>query len=675
MANVFIFKPQKELSAKLNLESFIRRCREELTVFGADLDWSAWRWPKATFSKLGANSRTVDIKDCLDSNFIDFAKAYFRYQQGHKPTKAQQELLALRVVEAAFCSKGIEPTILNLSISVLDVAAQIAAQHYTGAAYHCGREVARLAEFATRYGLTVQSCSNWKSPIKRQDDNNKTGVEGRRRRDEKLPSEDAVLGMADIFSTNPSSPKDIFVSCVFAMLMCAPSRISEVLELPENCEVELPDSKGVLRYGWRFYSKKGYEGNIKWIPSIMVPIAKEAVRRVRELTNESRRLASWCENNNSKFYRHDACPGLPDDYPLSYLDACSALGLKANDERHAKAVFANSKIPLDAGCITLDLIWPHVYKRIVAQKGWPYFNQEAGVRYSQALFCMNLNLLHESRGVSPVIPWAPDVNSFNNYLSTRPAVPGHISIFDKFDIKYADGSRVSVTSHQVRHLLSTFAERGGLGDDEIAAWAGRADQRQNRVYNHRTDEEMVAKTSSIMLQLQGQASNDLVHYEPVTVEEFEQYPRGASHVTPWGACVHDFVVSPCNKCLDCLNCSELVCIKGDVEKKSRIEAQLIEHEKQLAASEEAIAEGYAGSDRWHEHHKLSVARLQELVALLNNPELQDETILRLRNDSGFSPLRRALESRRSLGRQTPTDLMMLEELSSYKEVSNGKTSN
>ena len=45
----------------------------------------------------------------------------------------------------------------------------------------------------------------------------------------------------------------------------------------------------------------------------------------------------------------------------------------------------------------------------------------------------------------------------------------------------------------MRHLLSTIAERGGMAQDDLARWAGRADAKQNRVYNQMSEFEMVVR--------------------------------------------------------------------------------------------------------------------------------------------------------------------------------------
>ena len=99
MAELFLFKPKATLSAAENLEAFISKCRDQLTVFGSDLNWEDAVWPNITvFSKLGIITRKPMQGEVQNPEFIDFAKAYFRYQQGHHPTGTKNESKALRSV-------------------------------------------------------------------------------------------------------------------------------------------------------------------------------------------------------------------------------------------------------------------------------------------------------------------------------------------------------------------------------------------------------------------------------------------------------------------------------------------------------------------------------------------------------------------------------------------------
>lgn len=649
MDDIFYFSPKAELDAKLNLEQFIQECKTKLTVFGTDLDWTNWKWYRAGhFTKLGAHSRSNNAKDVLNENFIEFAKAYFRYQQGHNPTGTKNELKALRTVESALLQFTGDAHIQSISVSVLDEAALLMRLHYSGgAAYHGGRELERLAKFITHRKLISADLSYWRSPIPRKRDEIQTGEIAKQRRDKKMPSDVALNALAEIFANNPSELKDIFTSSTFALLMSAPSRITEVLELPVNCEVEERDSKGVLRYGLRFYAGKGYGADIKWIPTEMVGIAKEAIRRITKMTEEPRRLAKWIENNPNKFYRHVACPNMPDDSLLNALQATYALGLAAENKHAAQASLHRMKLKNKDFSYTLDSLWQYVVSR--QPVGFPWLNKEKKIKYSNALFCMTRNLIGTQRGTSPVILWAPANNVFNNDLSPRLSLQSnHQSIFDRNGYLTQDNQRIKLTSHQARHLLNTMAQRGGLSQMEIAKWSGRADSKQNRTYNHMSEFEKVARAESLnsSLTLFG-PSGEMEMSLPVTIQEFNTLEKGAVHITEFGFCVRDYTISPCDKYRDCLNCNEQVCIKGDIKTLPLIKRRMAMVQEQFNAADKALEEGYAGTDRWYEYHKNTLEHLNQLVAILEDPAVEDGAQIKLRNSKAFSPLRRAVETKLS----------------------------
>lgn len=638
--NIVHFVPPSVRRVADNREAFIRLCRDELAVFGENLDWSSWKWPGALFTKLGVPSQGVSANDLLDGEIADFAKAYFRYQQGMKPTKTKNELKAIKAIEAALLSCRDRADVDLVGIDVFDRADQLAREHYSeGAAYQAGRELGRLAAFLDKNRLVRAAVGQWKSAIRKPKDVTiQTGKEARAKQAKKLPSEEALNALAEIFASNPEGPRDIFTTSTFAMTLCAPVRITEVLELPADCEVEEQDSNGNIRYGWRFYSGKGFEGDIKWIPSVMVPIAKEAVARIRALTEPARRLAGWLESNDDKFYRHTCCPRVAEGTPLTSEQAAAALGLQS---------LSGGGLATRSEAYTLYDLARWVKAR--QPKGFPWLSAESAVRFSNGLFCMTRNLLHAQRGTSPVILWAPDVNVFNNDLGPRKALRAeHRSIFDRYGYRDADGDRLKLTSHQARHLLNTIAKRGGMSEDLIAKWSGRADKKQNRVYNHMTEFERVAEAEAIDPGRELFGPDGLVStHGPITLKDLELVERGAVHATDYGVCTHDYVVSPCERFRDCLNCHEQVCIKGDGKKEERIRSRRQEVGKDLAAARLALESGFMGADRWFDHHEKLYHRLSQLVAILDDPTVPEGALIKLRGGSDYSHLSRAIKEKLS----------------------------
>jgi hypothetical protein len=366
----------------------------------------------------------------------------------------------------------------------------------------------------------------------------------------------------------------------------------------------------------------------------MVPVAKEAVRRIRALTEDARKLARWIEENPSLFYRHANCPDVADNKPLTCTQACAALGLTSLFDTGLSSV---------NGAHTLDSLWKYVIAR--QPEGFPWLNKKTKLRYSNALFCMTRNLLHGQRGTSPVILWAPDINIFNNDLSDRNRMECHRSIFDRWDYKSKDGNSLKLTSHQARHLLNPIGDRGGLTHDELAKWSGRADPKQNRAYIHRSEFEMVAAVEALdpSLALFGPAG-EVSQQDPITSQELDFIQRGPLHITEFGVCVHDWVISPCEKFRGCVNCQEHVCIKGDGERLRRIKLQLAEVEKDYAEAKDAIEKGFAGADRWYEGLDKSVSRLRQLVEILEDPDVPDGSQIKLRDGKDYSHLRRVIQT-------------------------------
>ncbi len=260
---------------------------------------------------------------------------------------------------------------------------------------------------------------------------------------------------------------------------------------------------------------------------------------------------------------------------------------------------------------------------------------------------MERNLIVTQRGTSPVILWKPTNNVFNNDLSPRASLKNsHQSIFDRHGYLSNKRDRIKLTSHQARHLLNTFAQRGGLSQLQIAKWSGRADAKQNRTYNHMSEYEMVAMAEQLntSLILYG-PSGEVDKHVPITIQEFNTLEKGAVHITEFGVCVYDFSMTPCDKYRDCINCSEQVCIKGETDKLARIKARLQEVNNQYLAAEKAMTDGLAGADRWYEYHSNTLGRLKDLLSILENPDVVDGAQIKLRNDKEFSPLRRAIESK------------------------------
>ena len=411
-----------------------------------------------------------------------------------------------------------------------------------------------------------------------------------------------------------------------------------------NCLYRETDAKGIERTGLRFYAGKGYESDIKWIPTPMVQIAEEAVRRLTEMSEPGRKLAKWLDSHPEKFYRHEDCPNVGENQQLTNEQACEALGVSASGNARAALNSAlrgyepYGEIYARKGFVTLSFLNDFMHSKL--PKGWPWLNKERHIKYSEALCCFRQNELRLDMPPRPIIVWAPGKSTFTtdiNYIDGQER-----SIWERNGYKNPDGTPISMTSHQVRHYLNTLAQRGSLGQLDIAKWSGRANIHQNATYNHMTADEHVEMAREAGI---GVALTKIRENTPVTLADLDALGEGIAHITIFGFCVHDYSMLPCQKHRDCLNCTEQVCVKGDDGKLERLKSHRDGIRVQLAKAQAANEDGIYGADRWSQHQIKTLERADQLIEILESKDTPDGTIIRLSNDQEFSPLKRAIAAR------------------------------
>ena len=634
MSNFTEFVPAYRHAPAKDMAEFISFCKEELTTFGPDFSWESNHWPEAKiFFGNWEVSRHAINQSPLQQPLLDFAKAYVRYTLSFKTKpQARYEGTIFKCIEKALNEAGHPSDISILNHELLDRASELARERFSkSSSYHIGRNLQKLAEFVSTKQL-IPNHLDWKNPNSRVIDTVRTGLKAQKVREKKLPSEIALNALAEVFASNPAEPGDIFVTSTCAIMLCVPSRISEVLALHENCEVHEKRRDGSEAYGIRFLPGKGAPPQIKWVPTAMVSLAKEAIRRLRTMTDEARRIALWYEKNPDKFYRHPDCPNVADDDYLTINQRTQALG--QNDNSVSKSKY-----------MTLSLLQQHVMTK--QPKDFPWFDKERKIKCSEALFCFQLNQLSPNRAASKVNVYKPVASTLLGRISKKGKGAG-LNFFDTHGYKGNDGKTITLTTHAFRHLLNTMAQRGGMSQIEIARWSGRVEIKQNRVYDHMSEFEIVdilrKKDSELVLhgsleELRKEISKKL----PIDRQAFNILAIPTAHITEIGYCVHDYSMSPCQKHLDCLNCSEQICVKGDIRLKN-IQDIFDKSTALLKKMEADIASGAAGADRWYEHTKLTLKRAENLLAILNDFDIPNGTFVKLHNPNEFSPLNRALEA-------------------------------
>ncbi|WP_289997816.1 integrase [Photorhabdus laumondii] len=561
-----------------------------------------------------------------------------------KPSKGIREasIAILRVLERALLQVNRSADVSQINTTVLDECANIITKSYSGnPAYNYGRKLQMLVEFLGENGMLINGYLSWCTPIKGPELASRVSKKAEEARLSKLPDEIALNAMAEIFSLPDEelTERDKFTTSVFVLLMCAPSRISEILALPVDCEVTEKDSNGVDRYGLRFYSLKGYGPDIKWIPETMIPVAKKAIGRLKKLSEQARSFAKWIEENPNCFYQHNLMPDIHHDEALQPSQIAAVLGFPPDAQKSLSRLdFYNGQ-----KTYTISSLWEIILDK---QPGnFPWFDKKKGIKYSNALCLLNRHQLDKRKYTALYeLQWKLKGLIMGDISSSEHKNRSFENIFTRHGYVGSDGKSLHLRTHQPRHLLNTIAQRNGMSNLDIAKWSGRAQVTQNQVYNHVSEDEMLRKAESLDISSIGSQAFMIDSVEPnlpVTGNMVNLWEHGAVHITEYGYCVHDYMMSPCDKFRDCINCTEQVCVKGEEEKLQRLKERLNMTEALLARAKESMTEEELGADRWVKHHESTLSRLNELISLLSNADIPDGSRIKPGGDS-FTQLGRVL---------------------------------
>ena len=229
----------------------------------------------------------------------------------------------------------------------------------------------------------------------------------------------------------------------------------------------------------------------------------------------------------------------------------------------------------------------------------------------------------------------PKIGTLNEDLSpTRKKLRGKNELSNRQTIfqRWGYGDH-SITTHQFRHLLNTIANTNGMDSMLLAKWSGRADMKQNRVYDHTSVEDRNFSLIEMQKNEVGKVNTDSTFTfqiaTPRTLQELNTKTTLSMHTTEFGFCTHSYIDEPCLKYRNCLNCTEHVCIKGDEEKKKRLQDRLRKEKILWAKDKEAVSKNVTGATVWLGTRELTIKRCEQLIALLDDPNILDGTPLSL----------------------------------------------
>lgn len=641
MAKVININIAKDKVIKNRLDVLVGKNKKYI-LNNSQIIWERNHWTlykKAIkFTKLSNNRFHNEV---MSDEFIDFAKLYIASECLHASlSKIQLSLFILRVLEYTLLKLYSNSDISNIDWNVLDESIKVMKSKYANnRCYRGGYEIERIALFLVRNHLTYKRIHLWKNTLKY--DMEYFLYDGKPEHSHKMPSEIALNAFAEIFALPLTNNRDILTTSVVALLISAPSRISEILSLPVDCEITETTKNGETKHGLRFWAGKGYGGDIKWVVSVISPVTTKAIERIRSLTIESRAFAKLMELDFTEFHKRIIFSDLPEDSLLSKEQVAEMLSNKKYLRNDSDKLLRGLRLKRKDFSYSIRTLWQELQDRL--PDNYPWYDKRKNLKYSDLLFLFFRNAFHSGKSASLIELHHLEEGFFSQDVRYNKITK---NIFERYNYTGENGGEIHFTSHQIRHLLNTLAQRNGLTESEIAKWSGRANPLQNRVYNHRSDEEILEQYESLQSETENYTVSEQIKIsDPMSKESYLSIEHSAVHITEFGYCVHDYTISPCEKFRDCINCSEQVCIKGVADNLSRLKERLLDTEQLI---EKIINEADSqnddlGKDQWLISHLKTKERLYELIGILESSEIPDNSFVRLTNKS-YSYLSRAINT-------------------------------
>jgi hypothetical protein len=268
---------------------------------------------------------------------------------------------------------------------------------------------------------------------------------------------------------------------------------------------------------------------------------------------------------------------------------------------------------------TLNTLWQLVLtENRTLNPHFPYqeskeSSTEQPLKMSESLMCFRRHQLSTRKPTSPVILLSFVSSYYGQRLTVGSKKAESMNFFARNGYE-----TIKFKSHSLRHFLNRLGRSSGMPVTLLTDWSSRANTRQTSTYLHDDPAKAAAKGAVILGTTQEQEPQ-----KPVTSDEADLYGQGPYHRSRYGICRRTWRMGPCNKFADCLNCSELLMCKGD-----KFAAEIIRQDRNnlmqtYKAAQQAIENGERAASRWTEKAAPQIDRLDELLAILNNPSIPD----------------------------------------------------
>ena len=558
-------------------------------------------------------------KTSLRQPFQDFLKAFVRRRAAarNQVVNDQQRVISAgRYLENALVQSTGEADPAKLTLRIFHIAEEmIAGDLQKSTAYRTAGKLEQISNALDQHGL-ASSRIGYQNTLKRPPNSDGLDEESQRRGMAMLPTEATLQALAEISNAPADAEEKILMRHVDLLVTCG-FRIGEALTLPVHCWVEEKQNGSPLRFGIRYWPEKGGEPIVKWLPTAAVELAKRAVDDLKILCAPARMIALWLEENPrrlSVFSEHH-----PDNL-LGREELGRILGYTSG-EMIGRLCLHVGNHPGKSALYRVGDVEAALCKRRFDE---PLLIRPDGRKQllSQSLSVAFENQFHKQRTTLRFLVRPIRLQQIQDALGVADRCTVRVrSVFDLRNL-LEGGKPMRVRTHAFRHWLNTLADRGGLGDAELARWMGRRDVKQNATYKHGTVAHRTQKAREMIAQgsLIGPVSEVYHSLPPIEREEFLNAAVEAVHFTEIGACVHNYAASPCERHLSCLRgCPDYLRTKGDPDERAALLRLKESTDRARAMALEALATEEYGASNYVQHNEDLLRGIDRALAVDDLP--------------------------------------------------------
>lgn len=439
----------------------------------------------------------------------------------------------------------------------------------------------------------------------------------------------AALQAIQTVYQDPQTPEDELLISLVALLVAGSGfRGNEVVTLPQACEVTdgVVDEDGKdYRWGLRFFKEKSPGGQrmlaVRGCTPAQQEIAIHALERIRRITEAPRRRAAVLEASDPRVPLPTGTPERLTSAEVSALLGCSIATLSKPGVQRAlprrsgpgrRAIYQRGDVEAYLASIRGPL------EPVLDTRGGP------PARLSDSLCVVFRNFFHPARGTNPLLVEAVTIQHLNDFLAGRYVrdpegdriLHGHRckplirSVFERRNLREADGRLVRLTTHDLRHWITTVAKRGGLSNADLMGLQNREHAGDLDRYTHLTARERIdwLKRGIQAGRIHGAVA---VLYFQIAEPERDAWLDDhvqAVHDTGIGYCTHDFSVEPCPYALNCLKqCPDYAVDLTNPQQKTQLVQLTYRSRQALASAHRAAASGVPSAESWVRSHEETLA--------------------------------------------------------------------